>query len=73
VTATPCRLDGKGLGISVGGYFDTLVTAPSVLERIEQGYLVPPVVYAPPESVSFDGLKVRMGDYVIKALEGKMD
>ena len=44
-----------------------------MLERIEQGYLVPPVVYAPPESVSFDGLKVRMGDYVIKALEGKMD
>lgn len=73
VTATPCRLDGKGLGISAGGYFDTLVTGPSVLDLIEQGYLAPPVVYAPPESVSLDGLKVRMGDYVIKELEGKMD
>lgn len=73
VTATPCRLDGKGLGVSAGGYFDTLVTGPSVLELIEQGYLAAPVVYAPPEPVSLDGLKVRMGDYVIKELEGKMD
>jgi DNA repair protein RadD len=73
VTATPCRLDGKGLGLSTGGFFDTLVTGPSVLELIEQGYLAPPVVYAPPETVNLNAVKVRMGDYVIKELEAAMD
>lgn len=75
VTATPCRLDGKGLGIQSGGYFDALVSGPSVLELIEQGYLAPPVVYAPPEGQTPDlrGVKIRMGDYVTKELVAAMD
>lgn len=75
VTATPCRLDGKGLGMEAGGYFDALVTGPTVLELIEQGYLAPPMVYAPPENQTPDlrDCKVRMGDYVVKELEAAMD
>lgn len=75
VTATPCRLDGKGLGVGAGGYFDALVSGPTVLELIEQGYLAPPIVYAPPEGRTPDlrALKVRMGDYVAKELEAAMD
>lgn len=75
VTATPCRLDGKGLGVGAGGYFDALVSGPTVLELIEQGYLAPPIVYAPPEDRTPDlrALKVRMGDYVVKELEAAMD
>lgn len=73
VTATPCRLDGKGLGVSAGGYFDALVTGPTVLELIDAGYLAPPVVYAPPETVNLDGLKVQRGDYLVRELEAAMD
>lgn len=49
------------------------MTGPTVLELIEQGYLAPPVVYAPPETVNLDGIKVRMGDYVVRELEAAMD
>lgn len=40
MTATPCRMDGKGLGRESGGLFDTMILGPSVIEMIEQGYLV---------------------------------
>lgn len=75
VTATPCRLDGRGLGIGSGGYFDQMVIGPTVLDLIEQGYLAPPIVYAPPEGQAPDlrGVKVRAGDYVAKELAAAMD
>lgn len=68
VTATPERLDGKGLG----RMFDDMVMGPSVAELTEQGYLTPAEVYAPskPDLV---GLRTRMGDYVNSDLEGAMD
>ena len=47
VTATPARLDGKGLGTEAGGPFDSLVLGPAVQELIDPGYLVPTTVYAP--------------------------
>ncbi|MCP5197017.1 MAG: DEAD/DEAH box helicase family protein [Gammaproteobacteria bacterium] len=75
VTATPCRLDGRGLGIEAGGFFDALVQGPSVLELIEQGYLARPVVYAPPESTGPDlrSVKVVAGDYAPGQLEKVMN
>ena len=65
VTATPCRLDGRGLGKDAAGYFDALVEGPSVLELIEAGYLARPVVYAPPvgQEVDLRSVKVTGGDY----------
>ncbi len=58
VTATPCRLDGRGLG----NHYDTLVAGPSVESLISDGWLVPPVVYAP-QTVSLDGVRTTGGDY----------
>ena len=37
VTATPARLDGKGLGSEHGGAFDAMVCGPPIAELIEDG------------------------------------
>ncbi|KAK9809040.1 hypothetical protein WJX72_008319 [[Myrmecia] bisecta] len=60
-TATPYRLDGKGLGM----LFDTLLCGPSIAKLIEQGHLVPPKLVE--AGISFHKLNkvaVKMGDYV---------
>ena len=44
MSATPCRLDGKGLGL----HFDKIVFGPSPKELIARGFLVPIRVYVPP-------------------------
>ena len=43
LTATPQRLDGKGLG----GYFDALLLGPTVADLIQQGYLSNYRLFAP--------------------------
>lgn len=68
VTATPCRLDGRGLG----EMFDDIVMGPSVAELIALGRLTPPEVYAP-SSPDLIGVKRRAGDYVKSELEAVMD
>ncbi len=75
VTATPCRMDGRGLGRDASGFFDALVEGPSVLELIERGYLASPVVYAPPEGSGPDvrGVTVVGGDYAADELAAVMD
>jgi DNA repair protein RadD len=73
VTATPCRLDGKGLGVQADGFFDDIVIGPSVEELIRRGRLAPPVVYAPDKSVDLSGVKVRGGDYNQGQLAARMD
>ncbi len=40
MTATPIRLDGRGLGKKSGGLFDVMVLGPPEHELIRQGYLV---------------------------------
>lgn len=47
LTATPERGDGKPLGKSAGGLFDTLIPVSSVRELQALGVLVPCVTYAP--------------------------
>ena len=59
VTATPARLDGKGLKPS----FDALVLGPSARQRTDDGYLVPAVVYAPPTNLDVSKLHTRAGDF----------
>ena len=68
VTATPERLDGKGLGL----LFDDMVMGPTVAELTEQGYLSPAEVYAPSKP-DLSRARTRMGDYVTKDLEDTMD
>ena len=44
LSATPCRLDGKGLG----ALFQSIVYCPSIEELTTLGYLVPFRIFAPP-------------------------
>ncbi len=73
VTATPHRLDGKGLGRSAGGYFDHMICGPSTHELILAGYLAKPVIYAPPLQANLKKIKKLGGDYVRDELAEVMD
>lgn len=68
LTATPCRLDGRGLG----EHYDTLICGPSVAELVEQGYLCPTVTFAPQETVDLSQVRTVAGDYDKKAVAAIM-
>jgi superfamily II DNA or RNA helicase len=59
VTATPERLDGKGLGVM----FDRMVMGPSVQWLIDNGFLAQPVYYAPREAVDLSRVHTIAGDF----------
>ena len=69
VTATPIRSDGKGLR----DVFDAIVLGPTVQQLIEMGYLVRPVVYAPPTQLDLTGVRRRMGDFDQTELGKRLD
>jgi superfamily II DNA or RNA helicase len=73
VTATPCRLDGSGLGKHVGGYFDCLVEGPTIRNLIDRGFLSQPVVYAPPSEVDLSGVQIKAGDFDQKQIAERVD
>lgn len=73
VSATPCRLDGKGLGVHADGFFDSMVIGPTMNELIDMGNLVRPVVYAPAQSIDLSGVKKSRGDFAVGALAGAVD
>jgi len=68
VTATPERLDGRGLG----DVFETMVRGPEVADLIRRGFLSP-VRYYCPATVNTDGLKKRMGDYRHADVEARVN
>jgi DNA repair protein RadD len=59
VTATPERLDGRGLG----DVFQTMIIGPDVAELTRQEFLVPAVVYAPAVDLDLSGVRTRAGDF----------
>ena len=67
VTATPVRLDGRGLG----EWYQAMVQGPSAAWLTEHGYLANARVLAPP---GFDatGLRKRMGDFDTKEAEQRV-
>jgi len=65
-TATPCRLDGQGLGRASGGLFDFLVLGPNEQELIDMGYLVPSRVLAPPPPADLGAVKKTAGEFNAK-------
>ena len=67
-TATPIRLDGRGLK----DYFDDLIPSYSISKLIELKYLAPYKVYAPPLKLNLNKVKVLGGDFQKKDLEEKM-
>lgn len=68
LSATPQRLDGKGLG----EWFDHMAIGPSVEELMRRGFLSDYKVFAP-ITVDLSGIHTRMGDYVKSELEGALD
>lgn len=73
VTATPERLDGKGLGVSSGGCFDSLVMGPAVADLIEGGFLSPTRTFAPAEAPDLAGIRTVAGDYAAGAVSEVME
>ena len=63
VTATPQRLDGKGLGKQHGGHFDAILCGPSMESLIEQGYLAKCRVLVPAVTINVEGIRKIAGDY----------
>lgn len=57
VTATPCRLDGKGLALA----FDSMIEGVKINQLIEMGYLCPAKTYA--SEHDFSKIKTVGGDY----------
>ena len=68
LTATPWRLDGSGLK----DYFGTMVSGPPIAWLIENKFLCPYEMYAPP-SVNLTGIRTVMGDYAKDELEALVD
>jgi DNA repair protein RadD len=75
VTATPCRLDGKPLGVSGGGCFDKMILGPTVQELIDLGYLARPACYGPDVGGGIDmtGVKLSGGDFDWHAATERVD
>lgn len=69
VTATPVRLDGRGLS----AVFDRLVHGPSVADLIYTGHLCPATIYAPPPVADLSAIRRRAGDYAIDQAADAMD
>lgn len=69
VTATPERLDGKGLS----DVFEDLLRGPEVRDLIRDGFLTAPVYYAPPGDIDMASVQLRRGDYDQRGLESVMD
>lgn len=68
LTATPWRLDGKGLG----NWYDHMVLGPSTADLIEAGSLSAYKLYAP-SSPDMAGVATSMGDYKRDQLSTLMD
>lgn len=68
LTATPQRLDGRGLGEIA----DTIVPTCSTADLIEEG-LLSPIRYFAPQAHDLSGIATVAGDYNKKQLAAKMD
>lgn len=68
LTATPCRMDEKGLGKLAGGFFDVLINDYTTSYMIENGYLANYKYYAPPVLFDTESIPKIAGDYEKKEL-----
>lgn len=69
VTATPERLDGRGLGET----FDEMVMGPEVADLIDGGHLCRMSYYAPPMVANLSGVAIKRGDFDAKQAAQEMD
>lgn len=68
LTATPERLDGKGLG----AWFEDIIRGPSVAQLIKDGYLSDYKIFAPGKP-DLTGVHKRLGDWQVGELATVMD
>jgi DNA repair protein RadD len=69
LTATPQRLDGRGLGIIC----EQLVLGPSVQQLIDLGFLCVPEYYAPPSELDLSHVGHTAGDFNKKEVDEAVD
>ena len=67
VTATPRRLDGRGLG----GVYDAMIETPDTAALIAAGHLSPFKAFAPP-TVDASALHIRAGDFAAEEVDQLM-
>jgi superfamily II DNA or RNA helicase len=64
LTASPTRLDGKGLGLHCGGLYDDLILLCQPQKLIDDGFLVPFRFFASPAPIQdVSSVKIVNGDY----------
>jgi DNA repair protein RadD len=68
-TATPERLDGRGLG----DVYDKMIVGPEIPEFVLAGYLKPTRIFAPPINVDLSAVHTLGGDYSAGELAEIMD
>lgn len=68
LSATPQRLDGRGLD----SHFDELVVGPSVAWLMEKGYLCDYTMYAP-STPDMTGAVIKRGDYTISDIDAALN
>lgn len=68
LSATPCRLDGKGLSEQ----FDTIVHGPRVADLIDRGFLAKFKIFAP-TTIDVTGARTSGGDYNKQDMEDIVD
>lgn len=75
LTATPLRLDGKGLGVNSDGYADCLIIGPTPRWLINNGNLSDYRIFAPPTDLDLTNVKMSeaRGDYQESSLKAEMD
>jgi superfamily II DNA or RNA helicase len=71
VSATPQRLDGKGLGKEHAGYADAIVLGPPVKWLIANGFLSKYKIFGPEIRIETDGVKKQSGDFASSSLTDK--
>lgn len=73
LSATPERLDGKGLGRGHGGYFDAMVIGPTPAFLIDRGNLSPYRIYGTDATPDMTGVKRTGGDFNRGEAEARVD
>jgi len=72
VTATPCRTSGQGLGVSSGGFFDSIIIGAQILDLTPE-YITPYKLYAPDIGVDLKGIRKVAGDWERGELNRRVD
>jgi superfamily II DNA or RNA helicase len=69
MTATPCRLNGKPLGM----FYERMILVAQPSELVSAGWLMEPTVYAPEPPKELADVRIKHGDYETAGLSLALD